>query len=227
MAKLSGPEFLAGIVLIAIGFFAAGAGLLQFPTAPAGTANIADHSAMSSWSSSGHELGTWTPTIDGRFAGFSVKVRDAQGVGSSLRVDVVVSCGDVDLWNAGISSVGVEGGRWITATSAALLAKQGRNVTTSSSCTFEVFFDPAIVQLAVGSSPAFVVWGFPAPSAGSAPGSTVSSDSDANVETEEGTTPNAPGDELNVAAMAITALVLLVLILGAVLLALGVAGLFG
>jgi hypothetical protein len=194
---------LLGLALLAAGAFLLVATGLQFAPTP-GTVKIADHSVTYAWSSSGYELETWTPSIDARFAGLSVKIRDATGGGGSSRqVNVVVSCGDVDLWGGSVGASGVDGtGKWISATSSALIAKQGLNVTAGASCTFEVFFDPALVEVATGSSPAFVVWGFPADSAGPSPGGTGGGDG-ITVDDGDGTPPPPDDDDTDAVGWAL------------------------
>jgi hypothetical protein len=221
-----GPLILVGVILLGLAGLGAASGLLQAaPTA--GTVKIADHSATSSWSSSGAESATWTPSEDARFAGLSVKIRDATGGGPSPRqVGVVVSCGDVDLWN-GYVAANVDGaGKWVTATSAALIAKQGLNVTAGASCAIEISFDGSLVDVATGSSPAFVIWGFPSEDAGPAPGAPSGSSPTSKVSPDD--EPGNPEDDAAVLrGMLGIAVVVIAIVLGAVLLLAAFLGFLG
>lgn len=240
MAKLSGAEFTVGLVLIAIGFFAAGAGLLQFPPTT-DSVKVYTKDTTTNWSYSIFtSLSTnWEPDRATNFTGISVKLRwGGEGGGSAEYTVSFLAICNSKVIGAGQARLQVsEGASWYTIPT--FEAQNGRvsaGFTKGAACSVELKNEGGtdanfkLVWRRDGQYGRFtlVAWGYGAAALPpSTPGPPATSGGTSNAGSGTTTPPPPPPPPPDVGAMFITAIVLLVLILGGVLLVLGLAGVFG
>jgi len=238
MAKLSGTEFFAGIVLIAVGFFAAGAGLLQFP--PTDTSVIVYSSGAGSGMTNAWPITTnWEPDRATNLTGISLLLKYAtNGSAADYTLQYLVYCAGKPL-GSGSGRVYVSGSKWAWYTIPTYEAAMGRvsgGFAKNAACAAEVSVVGGTVvnlwtpQEGAAGRNALTVWGYQAssstPPPGPGPSGPASSGAtyDAGGGDPEPTEPVIPPDT---GMMAVTAIVILFIILGLVLLFLGLAGVFG